>query len=88
LREVAAWTGSLALRVYPNPAADWLWIELPDPAEAGWRYALFDAQGRELRQDRIPVDATLRDLDRLPPGLYLLRVTNGRQSGLARWFKE
>lgn len=62
-REETTW------RVYPQPAANRLFVDLP---AAGFHSAeLFDLQGRRLPVRR---DGNELDLQHLPPGAYLLRI--------------
>ena len=88
LREVAAWSGLETLKVHPNPASSVLHLQLPGSPDAAWRYTLRDLQGRQVRQGFVPADATLRDLERLAPGLYWVEVSGNGQAWQARWIKQ
>lgn len=72
----------LALKVYPNPAADFLNVESLQPLHV----QLWDGAGRSV-SDRLLVTGTARiDLSALPAGFYLLRTFDetGRASGIAK----
>ncbi len=59
------------VRIYPNPASDWLFVERKDGAEIS-HIVLHDLQGRAVGEsDRSPVA-----IGHLPSGLYLVRVTD------------
>ena len=68
------------ISIYPNPASDQLFIELPSQTRATEVF-LSDLQGRRiLVQDAILSDDALRiDLSNFTPGLYLLEVREGRE---------
>lgn len=64
------------LRVFPNPARDWLQVEWSDAPPAGL-VRLVDAAGKILRQAE-PLGLTLRlSVGDLPPGPYFLMTPGG-----------
>jgi subtilisin-like proprotein convertase family protein len=64
-----------ALRLYPNPTADAVWLRLATPP-AQARIAVFDPAGRLLRSLEWPAgaDQTQIDVSDLPRGWYLVQV--------------
>ncbi|MAI22653.1 MAG: hypothetical protein CL828_01220 [Crocinitomicaceae bacterium] len=75
---VAEFNQGWKLRVYPNPAADWVTVELPEMNEA-LMLELFDGTGRLLWQETA---TAARQLLRIPVGHcaighYIIRVSNG-----------
>jgi hypothetical protein len=66
---------ALQVRLFPNPTAGWLLLELP-PTElpADLRYVLHDMQGRPL--DDRPVTGPMTEISLLhqPPGTYVLTL--------------
>ena len=79
LAEEAA-EGAASFVVFPNPTTGLTRAVLPErPPNAPWQVSLFDAAGRLVlqRQERGPNFRL--DAGSLPPALYLLRVTDGRQ---------
>ena len=66
-----AWDASL--RVYPQPARDYLHIHLNQPGT--WETTLFTLTGQVLRQQPATHPTTDLPLTGIAPGLYLLRVT-------------
>ena len=76
---------ALELNVYPNPARDALWVDLP----ADWQeseFALFSADGRIVRTWKQGHGQPI-SLQELPTGVYLLKVQFGEAIGLARFRK-
>jgi outer membrane protein assembly factor BamB len=64
----ALWPG---LRLYPNPAQDYLHL---DPLPPGLRYTLIDPLGRVQAQGPLPSGKASIPLQGLPPGTYFLRL--------------
>ncbi|RMG61978.1 MAG: T9SS C-terminal target domain-containing protein [Bacteroidetes bacterium] len=63
-------------RIYPNPASNWVEWAFEGPYQGG--VSLFDQQGKCLHTQTVPgLPAVRLDLSAMPPGLYLLRRTDG-----------
>ena len=62
-----------AFLLHPNPAGDFLFVQLPESGAAPFLLQLLDAQGRLLGQYRISEGAPL-DVTLLPAGLYGLKA--------------
>lgn len=60
------------VKVYPNPASDWLTIELPGADQE--MYALYDLMGRMLMNGNIQEEKTTLNLAALENGLYILEI--------------
>ena len=75
-----------ATGAYPNPAADKLWVDLP---ETPLSITAFDASGRtHVLKNFTHRDRTLEvDVDALPPGICLLRVTTASGTHAVRFVK-
>lgn len=78
------------IQVYPNPAGEYLHVSLPvDDAKT---YRIVNVSGETVKRGSL---VTTRDrsmsntisVNSLPPGLYVLQVTNGRQQYVARFSK-
>jgi hypothetical protein len=75
-------------RIYPNPARDWVWIELPDGLGREAEIRLWDAWGRLLRAETLAdlsIQAYALDLQGLPSGTYRLELTTGGQAVARSW---
>lgn len=70
------------VKVYPNPAGNWLTIELPGAAQES--YALYDLMGRMLANGAIREEKTTLNLADLGNGLYILEI---RSTTFKRQFK-
>jgi predicted outer membrane repeat protein len=85
IREHAPETQSLVL--YPNPAGNFLYAQLPDAGFDTFEAQLLDAQGRLLGQYRLDGHTPL-PVGQLPPGLYWLWVTAEGQVYVGRFVKR
>ncbi|MEO1713647.1 MAG: T9SS type A sorting domain-containing protein, partial [Bacteroidota bacterium] len=67
----------LQVKLYPNPAADWLYLHLGQVASSGvLSFQLLDAQGRIQQTGTLPEAQTtyLLDVASLPSGTYFLQI--------------
>lgn len=71
--------------VYPNPAEDFIMIDVAEP-EAVAR--LSDLGGRILREQRLTSGSHRMDLSAYPDGLYFIQVTTGSSAGTFRILKK
>jgi hypothetical protein len=60
------------VHLYPNPAYDAITVECP--AARGERFVITDMDGQISGQGRLMDGATVIPVDRLLPGVYLLRI--------------
>ena len=68
------------LRVYPNPASDYLIIE----TDVEDYYELFNLQGKFILKKQITAPTTKLDVSAIPNGVYLLKVGNLSR----KWIKD
>ncbi|RME98573.1 MAG: T9SS C-terminal target domain-containing protein, partial [Bacteroidetes bacterium] len=66
-QELADW-----LKIFPNPASDYLQVALPPGEQAA--ATIFSAEGQLLKQGLRLADQARWDVSDLPAGIYLLRV--------------
>jgi hypothetical protein len=67
---------SLSLQVFPNPASERIYFNLPDQSDAQkLQITLFDTSGRIAHQGQISADHM--DVSHLPEGIYFLRASKG-----------
>jgi choice-of-anchor B domain-containing protein len=59
-------------KIYPNPASDWLTLELPGAGQA--KYALYDLTGRMLMNGSLQEEKTTLNLGDIENGLYILEI--------------
>jgi hypothetical protein len=75
-------------RIYPNPATDWVWIELPAGLGRDAGIRLWDAWGRLLRAETLAdpsIQAYALNLEGLPSGTYRLELLSGGQTVARSW---
>lgn len=66
------------VKIYPNPAADFVTIEDLSGKAANYVLQLIDMQGREVLKNSITITNSYRlDLSSLTEGAYLLKLQNG-----------
>ncbi|MEL7219999.1 MAG: T9SS type A sorting domain-containing protein [Bacteroidota bacterium] len=64
----------LPIRVYPNPAQDWLQLE---GLQTDAQLKLYNHQGKLVLQKAVSVNDNRLNLPDLPAGVYLLQIRNG-----------
>ncbi|GAB4493712.1 MAG: hypothetical protein OHK0019_18210 [Saprospiraceae bacterium] len=78
---------ALPLEVFPNPAADFLTVGLPEENEAAFAQ-IFDLQGKIVFEKTISSVQNRLDVRSLPTGIYLLRVQQGGKTGSGKFVKQ
>jgi hypothetical protein len=70
-------------RIYPNPAHEQLFIRADRALPGECMFTLFDLAGKALGQQLLqPSGETVVRVPHLAPGLYLCRITDGREKVL------
>jgi hypothetical protein len=72
--------------LYPNPADDKIYFQTEvssHPIEA----TLFDITGKELRRE-IVKDGSYMDINKLPPGIYVIRLYDTNQTQALKFIKK
>jgi hypothetical protein len=65
---------SLTVSVHPNPATEYLTLEIKNPDFNGLRFQLFDSAGKLLLSEKILANQTRICMDNLVPSTYYLNV--------------
>ncbi len=74
------------IKLYPNPAKEVVTIGNATP---GTRAVVINAMGQQLQSAVLLSSPFQIDISKLPPGVYLLQLTDGNEStGYARFVKE
>jgi len=68
-------------RIYPNPATDWLKVDLP---EGEWMLRLYSSSGALVRTQEDCSGYCELSLDGLPGGIYTLQLNNG----VSQWAEQ
>lgn len=75
------------LRIYPNPAAEFVYLEVDDVAQAAKLY-IRDMQGRIVAHQQLPDARNRIAIHDLAPGVYALQVVQGAAVFQARLVKQ
>jgi photosystem II stability/assembly factor-like uncharacterized protein len=63
-------------KIYPNPASDWLKVDLP---AGSWQVALYHSDGAQARSIKQANGYCEINLEGLPAGIYQVRIFNGKE---------
>lgn len=80
---------ALMVKVYPNPATDFIQIQMQEPISNKFTWELFDALGRRRQNLKlniatgIPLQHTI-DISYLEKGPYFYRLTNGSKQQIGK----
>lgn len=64
----------ISYTVFPNPADDYLLLNIPDYKNEKYSYQLFDLQGKLLKSDRLTNISTRINTSMLAPSVYFLHI--------------
>ncbi|MBX9785113.1 MAG: T9SS type A sorting domain-containing protein [Chitinophagaceae bacterium] len=78
------------LKLYPNPAVSWLFVNHPLSKEKNTQIRVYDFNGVLLMTVYVKPDTeqTIINTGRLNPGNYLLNYSNGKETGTIKFKKE
>lgn len=76
---------TMGINVYPNPANNFLNIQLSETGDAA--IAIYDLSGREVMTKDIVEHAVL-DISQLTQGMYVLRIVQSGNTGTTRFVKK
>ena len=78
-----------SLSVYPNPAVDYLTIEMSDLQLKQATFVLYDAIGRVVKTQLLTSNSTKMDVNNLEQGTYYLQILNDNKTiGVRKFVKE
>ncbi|MEO1626816.1 MAG: T9SS type A sorting domain-containing protein [Bacteroidota bacterium] len=84
--------GPASLQLSPNPAKDFLQLAFHSSANSDARISLYSHEGRLIRQEQLQGTRDLQtitwDVADLAPGLYWVRLQDGKKQQLARFVKN
>lgn len=73
---------ALNLSVSPNPARDWVWVQVPSESPVRWR--AFNALGQQVAHGEAPGGSLNISVGYWQTGIYFLEVVAGSQRGVAK----
>ena len=74
--EVMNGTGQDGLKIYPNPASGTLFID--NTTGLRLQLQLYSLHGKLVMQGEVATSHTALDISNIPPGIYIIRTTDGR----------
>ncbi len=77
-----------AIRIFPNPAGDWLRMETSYPEQSIQRFSLHQLDGRLLEKATVQATSAELPLNGLPGGIYILRVWTEAGVAVRKLVKE
>jgi hypothetical protein len=66
-------------QIYPNPAEDYIWIDINDISKGGYEFLLAGVDGRIVKRRRINEYNTKIDLKSIQKGIYIYILSNGSE---------
>lgn len=87
---VATYCDQSFFKTFPNPTTGFLALEFTDPALAPDAIiTVYNIMGEQLLFTRSPGEKRINiDLDKMPAGIYLIRVIGGERSGFEKIIKQ
>ncbi|MCB9291941.1 MAG: T9SS type A sorting domain-containing protein [Lewinellaceae bacterium] len=74
----------MSFRKSPNPSRGRFEVRVGNGLARELRFDLHDLNGRRLRSFRMETPTRMLDLSDFPDGMYVLRVSDGKQAGVLR----
>jgi hypothetical protein len=74
--------------IYPNPVREQFTVNLPLGSMAEFQYRIYDANGRLMLSDYNISQNSVVDVRMLPPGMYLLNISNGTNTSSCRFIRQ
>lgn len=70
---------NLQMSVYPNPATNYLQLEVKNIDFSNLSYQLFDLNGRLIENQKITTETSTIPMEQLPTAVFLLKVVNNNK---------
>lgn len=79
-----------ALRIYPQPAGEEVWLELPGETGGEWNVTVWDMTGRQvfLEEKTLLGGKMLLTTKEWPAGVYLIKIENNNRVFTGKLFKH
>ncbi len=71
---------NIDIRIYPNPVKDILHIELLKDTNTNYVLNIYNSYGEKVYENNILADISSFDLGRLPAGVYLVKLFDGKRT--------
>ncbi|MBP7558324.1 MAG: T9SS type A sorting domain-containing protein, partial [Chitinophagaceae bacterium] len=77
-------TAEEAVRLYPSPASEYLYIDIQDAALHNSICTIYNLQGQVMMQFKVTRGTEKKNISSLLPGYYVLRFANGYSSKIEK----
>ncbi len=77
-----------AIQIYPNPASDFLTIELPPSVHSLWKYEIWNSEGKRMDKGRFLGMKHKMELSSLTPGVYTIVLLKRQEYYPFHFIKE
>lgn len=74
----------IKLTIYPNPANNYLTVDIQDYTDSDYQYEIFDSFGR-IHQNNVSANSPI-DISNLSPGVYFIRISYPGKQAATRKF--
>ncbi len=78
----------VGLKLFPNPASDYLNVELEGFHEPILEIEILDIAGRRVLETTLNMDLRKVDISRLQPGVYIIKIRNNERVLAKRFIKN
>ena len=86
---ISTYNADFSLSAHPNPAVDYLTVEMNDLSLQQAVVTVYDAIGREVKTQLMSSNATKIDVTDLEQGIYYLRIVNNNNTiGVRKFVKQ
>jgi YVTN family beta-propeller protein len=79
---------NIHLSIFPNPASDYVYVEIENLSDNQFTLSLFNVQGRFISSVELKNEKNKIEISNLPIGIYLIHITDGDQIKTIRILKE
>lgn len=79
-----------ALRIFPQPAGETVWLEIPGAGNEGWTMAVWNLAGEKISGEtaRMHNDLAPLQMSGWPTGMYIVRLERGHNAFIGRVLKQ
>ena len=85
---VKEFTTAINVQLFPNPADKILTIDVNQQPDENTSILIYDNLGRQVLNSRLTGNKTFVNVEGLSPGLYILKLSNSRESVIKKFLKR
>jgi hypothetical protein len=78
-----------SLKIYPNPASNWLFVSHPTITKKGTQLIITDINGREVLKSEVRMHSiqSIVNINHLQAGVFFITWINGNERGVLKFQK-